>query len=118
MQEIFSLLAYSDPYNSPSAYLMNISRRDALATEVNAAILGTLALLICITLITICIAFQHRPEMPAMERIYRQMILSNKELACEGHGKAALINIDDYCTNDIGKRDALSDTLHSMDTSP
>jgi hypothetical protein len=41
--------------------------------------------------------------MPAMERIYRQIILCNKELAYEGYGKAALINIDDYCTNDIGK---------------
>ncbi|KAI8378184.1 concanavalin A-like lectin/glucanase domain-containing protein [Choanephora cucurbitarum] len=38
--EIFSLLAYPDPYCSPVAYLMNASRRDALATEVNAAILG------------------------------------------------------------------------------
>ncbi|KAI9473628.1 MAG: hypothetical protein EXX96DRAFT_578714 [Benjaminiella poitrasii] len=85
--EIFSLLAYPDPYCSPVAYLMNISRRDALATEVNAAIL----------------AFQHRPEMPALERIYRQIILCNKELACEGDGKAALINIDDYCKDDIGK---------------
>ncbi|KAI7907388.1 uncharacterized protein BX663DRAFT_495737 [Cokeromyces recurvatus] len=37
--EIFSLLAYPDPYCSPVAYLMNISRRDSLATEVNAAIL-------------------------------------------------------------------------------
>ncbi|KAI7891797.1 concanavalin A-like lectin/glucanase domain-containing protein [Mucor mucedo] len=40
--EIFSLLAYRDPDNSPVAYLMDISRRDALATEVNAAILGKL----------------------------------------------------------------------------
>ncbi|KAI8387051.1 concanavalin A-like lectin/glucanase domain-containing protein [Blakeslea trispora] len=38
--EIFSLLAYPDPYCSPVAYLMNASRRDGLATEVNAAILG------------------------------------------------------------------------------
>ncbi|KAG1409444.1 hypothetical protein G6F60_000662 [Rhizopus arrhizus] len=40
LMEIFSLLAYPDPYNSPVAHIMNISRRDDLATEVNAAILG------------------------------------------------------------------------------
>lgn len=49
----------------------------------------------------IIIAFQNRPEMPAMERIYRQIILCNKELACEGNGKASLINIDDYCASDM-----------------
>ncbi|KAL9542792.1 hypothetical protein MBANPS3_008429 [Mucor bainieri] len=85
--DIFSLLAYNDPYSSPKAHLLKISRRDALATDVNAAIL----------------AFQNRPEMPAMERIYRQIILCNKELAFEGDGKAALLNIDDYCANDIEK---------------
>jgi hypothetical protein len=33
-------LAYDDPYNSPVADLLKISKRDALATDVNAAILG------------------------------------------------------------------------------
>ncbi|KAG1104368.1 hypothetical protein G6F42_017100 [Rhizopus arrhizus] len=40
--DIFSLLAYNDPYSSPKAHLLKISRRDALATDVNAAILGKL----------------------------------------------------------------------------
>jgi hypothetical protein len=104
---------------------MNISRRDALATEVNAAILGTFALFYLydkfILIVLYFVAFQHRPEMPAMERIYRQMILCNKELACEGHGKAALINIDDYYTNDIGNHDIFTDSYyvhHNMDMSP
>lgn len=47
------------------------------------------------------IAYQNRPEMPAMERIYKQIMLCNKELALEGNGKASLINIDDYCANDM-----------------
>lgn len=42
-------------------------------------------------------AFQNRPEMPAMERIYRQVSLVNQELAFEGNGKAALIDTDEYC---------------------
>ncbi|KAI8639990.1 hypothetical protein BD408DRAFT_420470 [Parasitella parasitica] len=94
--EIFSLLAYDDPYSSPVANLLEISRRDALATDVNAAIL----------------AFQNRPEMPGMERIYKQIILCNKELSYEGFGKAALINIDYYCTNDIGKSAERSSNKH------
>ncbi|KAI9362698.1 hypothetical protein BD770DRAFT_359510 [Pilaira anomala] len=81
--EISSLLAYQDPDHSPVAYLMDISRRDALATEVNATIL----------------AFLNRPEMPAMERVYRQVMLCNKELACEGDSKAALINVEGYYSN-------------------
>ena len=50
-------------------------------------------------------AHQNRPEMPAMERIYRQIILCNKELAGEGNGRAVLMNIDDYCAHN---RHALS----------
>lgn len=49
LMEIFSLLAYPDPYNSPVAHIMSVSRRDALATEVNTAIL----------------AFLNQPETPA-----------------------------------------------------
>ncbi|GAN02390.1 ran-binding protein 10-like [Mucor ambiguus] len=98
--DIFSLLAYSDPYSSPKAHLLKISRRDALATDVNAAIL----------------AFQNRPEMPAMERIYRQIILCNKELAFEGYGKAALINIDDYCANDLEKSSASSNSNSNVES--
>lgn len=37
--------------------------------------------------------------MPAMERIYRQVMLCNKELACEGDSKAALINVEGYYSN-------------------
>ncbi|CAO3649871.1 unnamed protein product [Mucor fragilis] len=98
--DIFSLLAYNDPYSSPKAHLLKISRRDALATDVNAAIL----------------AFQNRPEMPAMERIYRQIILCNKELAFEGYGKAALINIDNYCVNDIEKFSADSSCSSNVES--
>ncbi|KAI8991187.1 hypothetical protein BDF20DRAFT_843185 [Mycotypha africana] len=85
LMEIFSLLAYPDPYASPVAHLMNVSRRDALATEVNAAIL----------------AYQNRPEMPALDRILRQIILTSKELAFKGDGKAALMNLEEYCAHDV-----------------
>ncbi|KAG0171165.1 hypothetical protein DFQ29_008975 [Apophysomyces sp. BC1021] len=42
LTELFSLLAYPDPSASPVACLMDKSGRDALATELNAAILGKL----------------------------------------------------------------------------
>ncbi|CAO3662436.1 unnamed protein product [Rhizopus stolonifer] len=79
LMEIFSLLAYPDLYNSPVAHIMSVSRRDALATEVNTAIL----------------AFLHQPETPALERIYRQMILTYKTLAIKGDGKSAFIKVND-----------------------
>lgn len=63
----------------------------------------------------VIIAFQNRPEMPAMERIYRQIILCNKELALEGYGKAALINIDDYCANDIEKTSGESNCNNNVE---
>ncbi|KAI8078456.1 concanavalin A-like lectin/glucanase domain-containing protein [Thamnidium elegans] len=85
LKDPVSLLAYSKLDNCSVAYLLDISRRDLLATKVNAAIL----------------AFQNRPEMPAIERVYRQVMLCNKELVCEGNGKAALINIEDYCSNNM-----------------
>ncbi|PHZ15705.1 SPRY-domain-containing protein [Rhizopus microsporus ATCC 52813] len=85
--EIFSLLAYHDPYTSPVSHIMSVSRRDALATEVNAAIL----------------AFLQQPEIPALERIYRQLILSNKMLAIEGDGTSALVKVEDYYMNHMEK---------------
>jgi hypothetical protein len=41
--------------------------------------------------------FLHRPEMPALERIYSQAVLTTKELVYLGDGKSSLINISDYC---------------------
>ncbi|KAG0172023.1 hypothetical protein DFQ30_011312 [Apophysomyces sp. BC1015] len=38
--EIFALLAYPDPTSSPVSHLMSIFERDAIATNLNAAILG------------------------------------------------------------------------------
>ncbi|CEG84156.1 hypothetical protein RMATCC62417_18001 [Rhizopus microsporus] len=87
LTEIFSLLAYHDPYTSPVSHIMSVSRRDALATEVNAAIL----------------AFLQQPEIPALERIYRQLILSNKMLSIEGDGTSALVKVEDYYMNHMEK---------------
>lgn len=43
------------------------------------------------------IAFLKQPETPSLEYNYRQLVLSNKMLAIEGDGKAALIKLEnDY----------------------
>ncbi|KAF7721719.1 hypothetical protein EC973_004281 [Apophysomyces ossiformis] len=79
--EIFALLAYPDPSSSPVSHLMDVFERDAIATNLNAAIL----------------ACQKRPEIPVLERIYCQAIVANKELACQGYAKSALIDINEHC---------------------
>jgi hypothetical protein len=49
------------------------------------------------------IAFLQQPEIPALERIYRQLILSNKMLAIEGDGTSALVKVEDYYRNNVEK---------------
>lgn len=43
IQEIFSLLAYHDVYESPTAHLLDKSCRDDLATALNTAVLSKLS---------------------------------------------------------------------------
>lgn len=49
------------------------------------------------------IAFLQQPEIPALERIYRQLILSNKMLAIEGDGTSALVKVEDYYMKHVEK---------------
>ncbi|CDS11854.1 hypothetical protein LRAMOSA04050 [Lichtheimia ramosa] len=79
--EIFSLLAYPDVNSSPVAHLMAKSGRDELATQLNAAILGNRG-------------------MSPLESIYRQVLLTNKELACAGDGQSAIVNVEEYCAQE------------------
>lgn len=46
--------------------------------------------------------------MPPLERIYRQAILANKELVLAGHGKAAVINIQEQCCKNAARKDTIS----------
>ncbi|KAL0084816.1 hypothetical protein F4703DRAFT_1929086 [Phycomyces blakesleeanus] len=77
--EIFSLLAYPDPTSSPVGYLLDNSGRSILATELNTAIL-------------LC---QKRPGISPLEQVYRQALVTSKELAIHGHSKAVMVNVEE-----------------------
>ncbi|KAI7865077.1 hypothetical protein BDF14DRAFT_1828384 [Spinellus fusiger] len=83
MVEIFSLLAYSDPFSSPMAHLMTPDNRRGIAEKLNNAIL----------------AYQKHPTLSPIERVYQQAIVTNKELAYHGNGKAILLNVSEHCTS-------------------
>ncbi|KAI7860177.1 hypothetical protein BDC45DRAFT_493801 [Circinella umbellata] len=75
LKEIFSLFAYADPSKGRMSYLMDISNRETLATKLNSVML----------------ALQHRPEEPPLERLYRQTIATNRQLAYIGHASSLLL---------------------------
>ncbi|ORX45314.1 SPRY-domain-containing protein [Hesseltinella vesiculosa] len=77
LKQVFSLLAYPNPKSSTMGHLLDKSQREALANQINAAILED----------------QQQPETPALERLFRQAIAVNKSLACLGHGESTLINL-------------------------
>eukprot|EP00163_Fabomonas_tropica_P015870 TRINITY_DN28717_c0_g1_i1.p1 TRINITY_DN28717_c0_g1~~TRINITY_DN28717_c0_g1_i1.p1 ORF type:complete len:485 (-),score=81.42 TRINITY_DN28717_c0_g1_i1:181-1635(-) len=64
-QEVFSLLAYPKPSESPVAYLLEASRREPVANALNSAIL----------------VFQKKPAIPVLERLVKQVSLCSDELA-------------------------------------
>ncbi|KAI9264298.1 hypothetical protein BDA99DRAFT_508942 [Phascolomyces articulosus] len=99
--EIFSLLAYPDVTTSPVAHLMHKSGRDELATNLNKAILY----------------HQNKPTMPPLERIYRQAMTVNKELAYAKFGKAIILNVKEHCTSNNNMTQTTSPTTPTSATS-
>ncbi|ORZ01158.1 concanavalin A-like lectin/glucanase domain-containing protein [Syncephalastrum racemosum] len=79
--EIFSLLAYPDPYTSPTAHILDVSERHTLASDLNSALL----------------ALQNRPSMPPLERVYRQAVVASEELAGVGNGESLLLSVNELC---------------------
>lgn len=43
------------------------------------------------------LAFVGNRGMSPLESIYRQVLLTNKELACAGDGQSAIVNVEEYC---------------------
>lgn len=79
--ETFSLFAYSDPQSSVMSYLLDSSRREAVANSLNIAILES----------------QGKPANPAIETLYRQSAVAIKELVKFNVGSAAFINVKKDC---------------------
>ncbi|CAO3590707.1 unnamed protein product [Absidia cylindrospora] len=77
LKQVFSLLAYPNPSSSPMGHLLDKSNRQQLASDINVAIL----------------VHQNRPEMSALDCVYRQLLAVNKELIYLGHGHSAFLNL-------------------------
>jgi Ran-binding protein 9/10 len=80
LEEIFCLLAYKDPVNSPVSHLVGQERRDAVAEKLNEAILES----------------QCRPRRSLLNMIIaqRKAVLAAHSETC--NGPAALLRIEDY----------------------
>ncbi|KAI9288999.1 hypothetical protein BC943DRAFT_300991 [Umbelopsis sp. AD052] len=83
MADIHSLINEVETYHSLCAAVkaLDIAGRDALASELNTAILVS----------------QRKPAAPPLELVYRQSVATIKELVRNGHGQAALVSVDDTC---------------------
>ncbi|KAL7333707.1 hypothetical protein PS15p_202572 [Mucor circinelloides] len=77
LMDMFTLLSFADPKSSPMGHLLDISRRDLVASDLNNAIQ----------------AYQHQANKSNLELILKQAIVASKELALSGHGKASLVHI-------------------------
>jgi len=81
LTETFSLFAYEHPNNSVLAYLLEPSRREIVANQLNVAILES----------------QGEPASPAIETLYRQSAVAVRELVKYNVGAAAFINVKKDC---------------------
>jgi len=81
LTETFSLFAYEHPNNSVLAYLLEPSRSEIVANQLNVAILES----------------QGEPASPAIETLYRQSAVAVRELVKYNVGAAAFINVKKDC---------------------
>ncbi|KAH8554030.1 hypothetical protein BGW37DRAFT_483215 [Umbelopsis sp. PMI_123] len=83
LAEIHSLINEVETYHSLCAAVkaLDIAGRDAIASELNTAILVS----------------QRKPAAPPLELVYRQSVATIKELVRNGHGQAALVSTDETC---------------------
>ncbi|ORZ14156.1 hypothetical protein BCR42DRAFT_354593 [Absidia repens] len=75
LKATFSILAYTQPSESPNAYLSGPKWREGIASELNAAMLVTEG---------------EHPE-SSLERLYRQTNVTMHELVLNGNGQASLV---------------------------
>ncbi|KAI7870533.1 hypothetical protein BDF14DRAFT_1770984 [Spinellus fusiger] len=76
LRTLFSVLAYEDPTKEEAvSFLFDISQKEKLASDLNAAIL----------------VLQNQHATPSIERLFAQLTTTISELVLEGSGKAAII---------------------------
>ncbi|KAL1915773.1 uncharacterized protein VTP21DRAFT_6532 [Calcarisporiella thermophila] len=79
--EAFGLLAYTDPFQSPMAYLLARTEREPVANALNCAILVS----------------RGAPATTPLERCFRHASSVARELVRIGHGSAAFLNVEKDC---------------------
>ncbi|EGG16412.1 hypothetical protein DFA_09447 [Cavenderia fasciculata] len=81
LHEIFSLIAYQDPFKSPVAHLLDKERREPIAKDLNCALL----------------VYSNKPSTPILERVVRQtkvvMDESVKKNACPS---SIFMNVNEF----------------------
>ncbi|GAN09191.1 ran-binding protein 9 [Mucor ambiguus] len=83
LTDLFTLLSFSDPKSSPMSHLLDTSPRDLIASDLNDAIQ----------------AYQHQANKSNLEWVLKQAIVTSKELALSGHGKASLLHMQNQFTS-------------------
>ncbi|XP_060073099.1 ran-binding protein 9-like [Ylistrum balloti] len=80
LQDAFSLLAYSDPWNSPMGYQLDPVQREAVCAALNSAILESNGL----------------PKQPPLELVIAQSTECMKLMSKSGIGSSAFASLKDY----------------------
>jgi hypothetical protein len=85
LEEVFSLLAYIDPYSSPMAYLLDEKRREPIVSDLNCALL----------------VHTNRPAIPQLEKVVRQTCVVIDEVVNNCAGPAAIfLNVKEFINDD------------------
>lgn len=95
VQDIFSLLAYPDPYNSPVGHLLEVSKRDVLADHLNEAMIGMRIYFSFDSTHSQCILACPLSDVsctPVLEKLFRHFCNCISELQRDHSGSSAFID--------------------------
>ncbi|EFA75244.1 hypothetical protein PPL_11319 [Heterostelium album PN500] len=85
LNEVFSLIAYQDPYSSPVSYLMQPSRRDPIVSDLNRALL----------------VYCNKPSTPVLEKIVKQVkVVINEVVVHNAAPSAIFMNLNEFIEHD------------------
>eukprot|EP01111_Echinosteliopsis_oligospora_P016602 TRINITY_DN6965_c0_g1_i1.p1 TRINITY_DN6965_c0_g1~~TRINITY_DN6965_c0_g1_i1.p1 ORF type:complete len:417 (+),score=100.70 TRINITY_DN6965_c0_g1_i1:159-1409(+) len=89
LEEVFSLISYVEPQNSPMSYLLDHSRREPITTSLNCALL----------------VHTGRPAVPPLEKLVRQTSVVVDEVLQHGLGAAAVfMNVPDFIKQEASNK--------------
>ncbi|GAM23411.1 hypothetical protein SAMD00019534_065860 [Acytostelium subglobosum LB1] len=81
LREVFSLIAYQDPYTSPVSHLLHIERREPIVNDLNCALL----------------VHCNKPSTPVLEKIVRQVkVVVNEVIVNNAGPPAVFMNLNEF----------------------